>query len=50
MIESIGLLGSVAGEDLVPYVDEILSLFINALQDQEEGDSLVVLLHRGRRE
>ena len=50
MIESIGLLGSVAGEDLVPFVDEIYTLFINALQDPEEGDSLVVMLHRGRRE
>jgi len=50
MIESIGLLGSVAGEDLVPFVDEIFPLFINAPQDPEEGDSLVVLLHRGRRE
>jgi len=50
MIESIGLLGSVGGEDLIPFVDEILPLFTNALQDPEEGDSLVVLLHRGRRE
>jgi len=50
MIESIGLLGSVASKDLVPFVDEILTLFTNALQYPEEGDSLVVLLHRSRRE
>jgi len=38
MIESIGLLGSVAGEDLVPFVDEILPLFINALQDPQASN------------
>jgi len=38
MIESIGLLGSVAGGDLVPFVDEILPLFINALQDPQASN------------
>lgn len=38
MIESIGLLGSVAGEDLVPFVGEILPLFTNALQDPQASN------------
>jgi len=38
MIESIGLLGCVAGEDLVPFVDEILPLLINALQDPQASN------------
>lgn len=38
MIESIGLLGSVAGEDLVPFVGEILPLFISALQDPQASN------------